>query len=310
MKLIFAGTPDIAATVLQDLLSSKHDIVAVYTQPDRPAGRGRKLTPSPVKTLALEHDIPVEQPVNFKEETALQTLKNYQADIMVVIAYGLILPKRVLDTPKNGCLNIHVSLLPKWRGAAPIQHAILSGDSKTGVTIMKMDEGLDTGDIYQQTSCNIHETDTSGMLHDRLAKMAIKPLSETLEQISQGTAKAQKQDHTLATYAHKIAKTDARIDWQKSAADIDRMIRAYHPWPIAFIALGDTTLRVWRAHVIESSSTKKPGTILSSDKQGIVVQTGNNAIALTELQLPGKKAMPAAQILQAQSELFAAGKLL
>jgi methionyl-tRNA formyltransferase len=310
LKLIFAGTPNIATTVLQALLESEHEIVAVYTQPDRPAGRGRVLTPSPVKALALQHELPVEQPPNFKEQTTINTLKSYQADAMIVIAYGLILPETVLCIPKYGCLNIHVSLLPKWRGAAPIQHAILAGDTETGVSIMQMDKDLDTGDIYQQVTCPIQSADTSGMLHDRLGQLSEAPLLETLNALQKGTAIATPQNHALTSYAAKISKKDAEIDWNKTATDIDRTIRAYHPWPIAYATFNDQAIRLWKAHIAPSDNSNAPGTILSHADGALIIQTSDQAIAITELQIPGKKALPTSEVLKANSDLLKIGTAL
>ncbi|RKZ96443.1 MAG: methionyl-tRNA formyltransferase, partial [Gammaproteobacteria bacterium] len=234
LKIIFAGTPDFAAVALQSLLDSQHEIIAVYTQPDRPAGRGRKLTASPVKALALEHDIPVYQPVSLKDEAAQQELIELQADIMIVVAYGLILPEIILAAPQYGCLNIHASILPRWRGAAPIQRAILAGDQATGVTIMQMDKGLDTGDMLLINRCAINPGDTASSLHDQLALMGGTAIMQTLADIEAHRLQPQAQDDTQATYAHKLDKQEAQIDWHQDADDIVRKIQAFNSWPVAY----------------------------------------------------------------------------
>ncbi|MFK5984266.1 MAG: methionyl-tRNA formyltransferase, partial [Pseudomonadota bacterium] len=234
MNIIFAGTPVFAATTLNDLLNSQHNIVAVYTQPDRPSGRGRKLTPGPVKKLAQEYDIQVLQPLNLKLAEDQQILKSFNADIMIVVAYGVILPEIVLTTPKYGCLNIHASLLPRWRGAAPIQRAILAGDKQSGVTIMQMDKGLDTGDMLTISQCDIEANDTASSLHDKLAQLGSIALLATLDKIQNNTLVATAQNNELAKYAHKIDKQEGKIDWTKNAINIVRQIQAFNSWPVAF----------------------------------------------------------------------------
>ena len=234
LKIIFAGTPDFAASALSALIESEHDVVAVYTQPDRPAGRGRKLRASPVKELALKHDIPVLQPEKLKDAETHDVLRSFNADVMIVAAYGLILPQAVLDIPRLGCLNIHASLLPRWRGAAPIQRAIAAGDKESGITIMQMDAGLDTGDILLLSHCPINDNDNGGDLHDRLAEMGASSILEALKDIESGNTKPIKQDDALATYAHKLDKKEAIINWKDSAENIERLIRAFNPWPVAF----------------------------------------------------------------------------
>ncbi len=311
VKIIFAGTPEFAAVALAALLKTEHEIVAVYTQPDRKAGRGQKLTASAVKQLALEHDLPVYQPLHFKSATeeglaAQQQLKELNADVMVVAAYGLILPQVVLDTPKYGCLNIHGSLLPRWRGAAPIQRAIATGDQETGVTIMKMAAGLDTGDMMYKTYCPITADDTSATLHDKLAVQgaeAIVAVLESEEKLQHYLDKREVQDEALTVYAHKLSKAEARIDWTQDAIRIDRNIRAFNPWPVAFIPLDENNnLRVWGSLLSEQPvEGEMPGTILAIDKHGVHVACGNQqAVCLTSLQWPGGKALNAVQIAQTQ----------
>lgn len=311
MKIIFAGTPEFAAVALDALLKTEHEIVAVYTQPDRKAGRGQKLTASAVKQLALTHQIPVHQPLHFKSSTeegltAQAELKALNADVMVVAAYGLILPQVVLDTPKYGCLNIHGSLLPRWRGAAPIQRAISTGDTETGVTIMKMAAGLDTGDMMYKTYCPIEATDTSATLHDKLAQQGAEATVKVLS--SESTLQhyldnREVQDEALTVYAHKLSKAEAQIDWTSTAVQIDRNIRAFNPWPVAFIALDESNnLRVWGSMLSqENAQAQAAGTILAIDKHGVHVACGDEqAVCLSSLQWPGGKPLNAVQILQTQ----------
>lgn len=309
MKIIFAGTPEFAATALQALIDAGHDIVAVYTQPDRPAGRGQKLSPSAVKALALQHNLPVHQPLSLKSNNeeglaAQQQLQQYDADVMVVAAYGLILPKAVLETPRFGCLNIHASLLPKWRGAAPIHRAVLAGDAESGITIMQMDVGLDTGAMLYKTHCPIEATDTSSSLHDKLALQggqAITHVLENLEVLQDYQRNQQAQDDSQATYAHKLIKAEAKINWHLSAVEIDRQIRAYQPWPVSFCELEGQTLRVWSARVMDQHSQQSAGTVLHIDKHGVQVVCGDNTVLqLTSLQWSGGKALNSVQMLQAQ----------
>ena len=301
MKIIFAGTPEFAATALAALLRTEHEIVAVYTQPDRKAGRGQKLTASAVKQLALEHHLSVYQPLHFKSSTeeglaAQAELKALNADVMVVAAYGLILPQVVLDTPKYGCLNIHGSLLPRWRGAAPIQRAIATGDAETGVTIMKMAAGLDTGDMMYKTRCPITAEDTSASLHDKLALQGAEAIVAVLE--SEQTLQhyleiREVQDESLTVYAHKLSKAEAQIDWTQPAADIDRNIRAFNPWPVAFTPLDDSNnLRIWNSSLsTQKTSNALPGEVIALDKDGVHVMCGDqHAICITNLQWPGGKA--------------------
>ncbi|MFD2179112.1 methionyl-tRNA formyltransferase [Veronia pacifica] len=310
LKIVFAGTPDFAASHLAALLSSHHEVVAVYTQPDRPAGRGKKLMPSAVKSLALEHNLPVYQPASLKNEEAQQELATIEADIMVVVAYGLILPKAVLDTPRLGCINVHGSILPKWRGAAPIQRAVWAGDKETGVTIMQMDEGLDTGDMLKITRVDIDPQETSASLYQRLADIGPQSLVECLDDIAAGKAEAVKQDDALATHAKKLSKQEARIDWQMSAVEIERCIRAFNSWPMSYVTIGEHNVKVWSAKVTDTETEKAPGTIIAVSKHGIEVATADGVLSLTSLQPPGKKAMSAADILNARREWFEVGNIL
>lgn len=311
MKIVFAGTPEFAAIALSALLQTEHEIVAVYTQPDRKAGRGQKLTASAVKQLALEHGLPVYQPLHFKSSTeegltAQKELADLNADVMVVAAYGLILPQVVLDTPKYACLNIHGSLLPRWRGAAPIQRAIATGDAETGVTIMKMAAGLDTGDMMYKTLCPIEAHDTSASLHDKLAEQGAEALTTVLEseeKLLHYLQHREVQDEALTVYAHKLSKAEAQIDWSLDAVQIDRNIRAFNPWPVAFIPLDEqNNLRVWGSLLsVENAEGQTAGTVLAMNKQGVHVACGDQkAICLTSLQWPGGKPLNPVQINQTQ----------
>lgn len=310
LKLIFAGTPDFAARHLAALLSSDHEVVAVYTQPDKPAGRGQKLTASPVKDLALAHDLPVYQPASLRNEEAQAELAALGADLMVVVAYGLILPKAVLDTPRLGCLNVHGSLLPRWRGAAPIQRAIWAGDAETGVTIMQMDVGLDTGAMIRKVSCPIASDETSASLYDKLAELGPQALVDTLDAMAAGDTTAEAQDDALANYAQKLSKEEARIDWSMEAVAIERCIRAFNPWPISWFEVADQTIKVWQAEVIDSDHGQPVGTLLKADKQGIDVATGKGVLRLLTLQPPGKKAMSVPDLLNSRRDWFEPGTQL
>ena len=310
LKLIFAGTPDFAARHLAALLSSDHEVVAVYTQPDKPAGRGQKLTASPVKELALAHDLPVYQPASLRNEEAQAELAALGADLMVVVAYGLILPKVVLDTPRLGCINVHGSLLPRWRGAAPIQRSIWAGDAETGVTIMQMDVGLDTGAMIRKMSCPIAADETSASLYDKLAELGPQALVDTIDAMAAGDTAAEAQDDALANYAEKLSKEEARIDWSMEAVAIERCIRAFNPWPISWFEVADQTVKVWQAEVITQDHGQRAGTLLKADKQGIDVATGKGVLRLLTLQPPGKKAMSVTDLLNSRRDWFEPGTQL
>ncbi|GAB5993875.1 methionyl-tRNA formyltransferase [Aeromonas enteropelogenes] len=310
LKLIFAGTPDFAARHLAALLSSDHEVVAVYTQPDKPAGRGQKLTASPVKELALAHNLPVYQPASLRNEEAQAELASLGADLMVVVAYGLILPKAVLDTPRLGCINVHGSLLPRWRGAAPIQRAIWAGDAETGVTIMQMDVGLDTGAMIRKVSCPIAADETSTSLYDKLAELGPQALVDTVDAMAAGNTTAEPQDDALANYAQKLSKEEARIDWTMDAVAIERCIRAFNPWPISWCEVAGQTIKVWQADVIEHEHGQSAGTLLKADKQGIDIATGKGVLRLLTLQPPGKKAMSVTDLLNSRRDWFEPGTQL
>ncbi|MEI4957889.1 methionyl-tRNA formyltransferase [Aeromonas caviae] len=310
LKLIFAGTPDFAARHLAALLSSSHEVVAVYTQPDKPAGRGQKLTASPVKELALAHDLPVYQPASLRNEAAQAELAALGADLMVVVAYGLILPKAVLDTPRLGCINVHGSLLPRWRGAAPIQRSIWAGDAETGVTIMQMDVGLDTGAMIRKVTCPIASDETSASLYDKLAGLGPQALVDTLDAMAAGDTAAEPQDDALANYAEKLSKEEARIDWSMDAVAIERCIRAFNPWPISWFDVAGQTVKVWQAEVVAQDHGQAAGTLLKADKQGIEVATGQGVLRLLTLQPPGKKAMSVSDLLNSRRDWFEPGTQL
>ncbi|WP_340611958.1 methionyl-tRNA formyltransferase [Xenorhabdus bharatensis] len=307
LRIIFAGTPDFAAHHLAALLKSQHQIVGVLTQPDKPAGRGKKLTPSPVKVLAEEHHIPVFQPKTLRTEESQQWVMEQQADIMVVVAYGLILPQAVLDIPPLGCLNVHGSLLPHWRGAAPIQRAIWAGDKETGVTIMQMDAGLDTGDMLLKATCPITNEDTTASLYDKLADIGSDALLNTLSLITSGNSQPESQDNILATYAEKLSKDEARIDWNLSAIQLERCVRAFNPWPISYFFIDEQPIKVWEAHAIDGKSNQTPGTVIHADKKGIQIATTDGILNITQLQPPGKKAMSATDLLNSKREWFTPG---
>lgn len=294
MRLVFAGTPEFAKTILLKLLQhSDIEIICVLTQPDRQAGRGQKLSISAVKELAVAHNIEVLQPESLKDPSSLafEKLKALNIDLMVVAAYGLILPQHVLDLPKYGCINAHASILPKWRGASPIQHSILSGDVTTGITVMQMEKGLDSGPMLKHEEVNILPADTAQTLHDKLATLAAKITCEVVEEIKISPIDGQIQDHTQATYAHKIVKSDARINWGKTTIEIERAIRAYNPWPIAYTEVSGKVIRVFVALALQTNTktSSPPGTIIAISKDGIQVATKDGIINITKLQLPGKK---------------------
>ena len=310
LRIIFAGTPDFAARHLDALLSSGHKVVGVFTQPDRPAGRGKKLMPSPVKVLAEEHGLPIFQPASLRPQENQQLVADLNADVMVVVAYGLILPKAVLNMPRLGCVNVHGSLLPRWRGAAPIQRSLWAGDAETGVTIMKMDVGLDTGDMLFKLACPITNEDTSATLYDKLADLGPQGLIETLQQLADNTATPEVQDEALVTYAEKLSKEEAQLDWSLSAAQLERCIRAFNPWPMSWMMIDDQPVKVWKASVIDGDTSEEPGTIMEVSKQGIQVATAKGILNLESLQPAGKKAMSAQDLLNSRREWFIPGNRL
>lgn len=301
MRIIFAGTPEFAAETLKAILTTDHEVCAVYTQPDRPSGRGRKLTASPVKEIALKHNIPVEQPQNLKSTDTLQVLTEYNADLMIVVAYGLLLPQAVLDAPTLGCINIHASLLPLWRGAAPIQRAILAGDKETGICIMQMEAGLDTGPVLAQSNCSINKDDTAQILHDRLAILGSQMLLASLPNLKKLQQNAQIQDGALSCYADKLQKQEANIDWQQPAQQIARQVNAFNPWPVAQTQWQNKTFRIWLASVIDTKNIASPGEILTVNRDSIDVATGQGTLRLHQVQVPGKRAMPTADFLNANN---------
>jgi methionyl-tRNA formyltransferase len=308
LRIIFAGTPDFAARHLQALINSEHQIVGVYSQPDRPAGRGKKLKASEVKALALEHELPVFQPQSLKTDEALEELNSLNADIMIVVAYGLILPKAILDAPRLGCLNVHGSILPRWRGAAPIQRAIWAGDQQTGVTIMQMDEGLDTGDMLHISRCPIDNTETSASLYTKLAELGPDALIDTINRLANGEITPEPQNDTDANYAKKLSKDEANIDWSMDAEQIERNIRAFNPWPVCFTQMSGNTVKIYQANVVEQSGAS--GTVLASDKNGIVVACGKHALSISELQPQGKKPMAINDFLNGRSDWVTPGTVL
>jgi len=310
LRIIFAGTPDFAARHLDALLSSGHQVVGVFTQPDRPAGRGKKLMPSPVKVLAEEHGLPVFQPASLRPQENQQLVADLNADVMVVVAYGLILPKAVLDMPRLGCINVHGSLIPRWRGAAPIQRSLWAGDADTGVTIMQMDVGLDTGDMLYKLSCPITDEDTSATLYDKLAELGPKGLIDTLQQLADNRVQPEVQDEALVTYAEKLTKEEARLDWSLPAAQLERCIRAFNPWPMSWLEIDGQPVKVWQASVIAGPVNAAPGTIVEANKQGIQVATVEGILNLESLQPAGKKAMSAQDLLNSRREWFTPGNSL
>lgn len=309
MKIVFAGTPDFAAAHLQALIDcGQHHIVAVYTQPDRPAGRGKKLTPSPVKQLACDHNINVFQPPSLKDSEAQQQLANLDADIMIVVAYGLLLPQAVLDIPRLGCINVHGSLLPKWRGAAPIQRAIEAGDRETGICIMQMDAGLDTGPVISVARCPITAADTSATIYQKLSELGAPTLLAALAKIDQGVAVAEQQDDSQSTYARKIDKAEALIDWSEAAETLARRVRAFNPFPATFSYIAGDRVKIWGAVAIDANSDQSVGTIVDATADGIVVQTGSGQLLISQIQLAGKSKMPVSELLKSKAELFASGQ--
>ena len=301
MKIIFAGTPEISVPVLEALQATDHDIVMVLTQPDRPAGRGRKLTASPVKLCAQQYNLPVYQPDSLKTATAQEAIKQLQPDLIIVIAYGLMVPQIVLDIPKLGCINLHVSLLPRWRGAAPIQRALLAGDTLTGVSLMQMDRGLDTGDVLAHAILSLQGEETAQSLHDSLSLLSADLLIKSLPALEQRSLTHTRQDEDSVTYASKITKEEAKINWQLSAQQIERMVRAYNPWPIANSIVEKQVLKIWQAEVINDLTDTAPGTILACNKKGIDIACGGGILRVQKIQWPGGKPQLVAQALNANN---------
>lgn len=311
MRIVFAGTPDFAARHLSHLLDTDVDIVGVYTQPDRPAGRGKKLQPSAVKQLAEANQLPVFQPESLKNQAAQQELNALRPDVMVVVAYGLLLPQAVLDIPTKGCLNVHGSLLPRWRGAAPIQRAVWAGDTESGVAIMQMEAGLDTGPVLLEKRCAIAADETSASLYKKLEALGPQALVDALGDLDTYQTKAQVQNEQQATYAKKLSKTEAQIDWNESAAFIERCTRAFTPWPVSWCEsahLGDQkTIKVLAAEIAQGASQQAPGTIVQSTNDGIDVATGDGILRITKAQMPGKKPQPAATLINGYAKVFEKG---
>ena len=305
LRVVYAGTPEFAVPALATLLASEHSVVAVYTQPDRPAGRGRKLRASPVKELALAHQVPVEQPASLRDPEVQQRLREYRPDVMVVAAYGLILPQAVLDLPVYGCLNIHASLLPRWRGAAPIQRAILAGDRETGVTIMRMDAGLDTGGMLLKRGCPIGDRDTAAILHDRLAELGAEALMAIVGRLGSEDLDGETQNEAEATYAAKIDKAEAELNWTLPADQIDRCVRAFNPWPVAYTRYRGEPLRVWVAEVLAQGRPDRApaGTVIAEGPAGIDVACGEGILRILGLQLPGGRVLAPREFLTARSLL-------
>ena len=311
MRVIFAGTPDFAATHLQAILEDdRYQLVATYTQPDRPAGRGKKITQSPVKKLALANDIQLEQPASLTDIKTQETIARLEADVLVVVAYGLILPQAVLDIPRLGCINVHGSILPKWRGAAPIQRAIEAGDRETGVTVMQMDVGLDTGPMLTTSQCTIDDKETSASLYSKLAVLGAQALINTLEKMRSGTAVGIAQDSTQSSYADKISKQESLIDWSASVTEIERRVRAFNPFPAAYSLVNGQRIKIWLASADSRDYHGVPGEILSADDDGLLVKCGNGALLISTIQLAGKSKMYVAEALKSRASLFSPGNRL
>lgn len=310
LSIVFAGTPDFARDHLQALLHSEHRVVGVLTQPDRPAGRGKKVRHSPVKTLAAAADLPVHQPASLRNADDRAPLKMWAPDVMVVVAYGLLLPQSVLELPTYGCLNVHGSLLPRWRGAAPIQRAIEAGDTETGVTIMQMDKGLDTGAMLNSRSFPLEDTMSSAEVFKRLAVLGPALLLETLNNLNEVRSKAETQDENLATYAEKINKAECNIPWGESAIVIARRIRAFNPAPMCFSFLGDLRIKIFQARALETPRAEPvPGKILSAGREGIVVACGAGALAIEIAQFPNAKPLPASELINGRKQVLSPGNI-
>lgn len=291
MKIIFMGTPEFAVPCLQKIIDEGHEVLAVVTQPDKPKGRGKKLSMPPVKELALKHDIDVYQPIKAREESFVNKLKEMIPDLIVVVAFGQILPKSILDIPKFGCVNVHASLLPKYRGAAPLNWVIINGEEKTGVTTMYMDVGLDTGDMILKSEIPLDDEITAGELHDKMMIDGADVLKETIELIAQAKAPREKQNDDETCYSPIMDKSLGNINWSKPAKDIHNLVRGVNPWPSAYTTYGDQTMKIWKTKVLNKNSDKVPGTILKVDKDGLEVSTGQGVIQINEIQMSGKKRM-------------------
>jgi len=309
LRIVFAGTPEFAAKHLYALIfeDSTHEVVAVYTQPDRPSGRGKKMTSSPVKILAEKTNLPLHQPENFKSDADKETLSSYSPDLIIVVAYGLILPIDILNIPRYGCINVHASLLPRWRGAAPIQRAIEAGDDETGITMMQMDVGLDTGDILSTIKCNIESNETGGSLEAKLSKIGPAKLIHTLEKVEQRTLTQTKQNHDQCTYAKKIDKEEMLIDWYKPADLLFKKILAFNPYQVTHTYLNGIRIKIWSVKLSSDKKKFMPGTIIDVGNEGILVSAGVGSILLTELQLPGKRRLKVSELLRSKSKLFSPG---
>lgn len=301
MRIVYMGTPEFSVPALETLIQSEHQVVGVVTQPDKPRGRGKNVQMTPVKTAAVVAKIPVFQPARLKEEGALEQIAAWKPDVIVVAAFGQILPKEVLSLPKYGCINIHASLLPKYRGASPIQQAILEGEKKTGVTIMQMDEGLDTGDILAQAEIAIDAEETGGSLHDKLSKLGGPLLLQVLRKAEQGNLRHVAQDDAQSSYVGMLDKKMGLIRWTEPADKIERMVRALNPWPSAYTFLGEKSLKIWKARISEAAGQEAPGTILEAGKSSFTVQTGEGALEVLQVQLEGKRRMSAAEFLRGVS---------
>ena len=307
MKIIFAGTPEFALPALTALIHSSHELIAVYTQPDKPAGRGLRLAESPVKTFALQHHLPLYQPASLRQDAVIAEITRLTPDVIVVAAYGLLVPSVILALPRFGCINIHPSLLPRWRGAAPIERTIEAGDTLSGVTIMQMDAGLDTGPILLQRSYELTQTETASMLYDALSRFGATLLVEAIDLLAAGKMIARTQDGAYATYAKKLDKLEAHLDWSKSAIELERMIRAFNPWPIAFTIFQGEPLRIGQASVMQGNASSLPGTIVSVSKAGIEVATGQGVLQILTVQLPGRRMITVADFYNANRDWLKAG---
>ena len=301
MRILFMGTPDIATGCLQKMIDEKHEIIGVVTQPDKPVGRGKKMSMPPVKELALKYEIQVYQPVKARDEDFVNILKNLNPELIVVVAFGQILPKSILEIPKYGCINVHVSLLPKYRGAAPINWVIINGETKTGVTTMYMDEGLDTGDMILKSEFDLDDNITAGELHDQMKVIGADILKETIDLISENKAPRIPQNHEEFSYAPMMNKSLGKIDWTKSAKEIHNLVRGVNPWPSAYTSYNENTMKIWKTKVLNEQTNQKPGTIINIDKNGIKVSTGDNILVLEEIQMPGKKRMLVSEYIKGNS---------